>query len=179
MNFYSIRSAAFAATMPRRFAALARAAGIPARVVTGYQGGTLNPYGDYWILRQSDAHAWTEVWIDGRGWVRIDPTAAIAPERVERGLADAAGTDEATASAWQTERAGSPACGCVSTCVKEIWRERILDFDQDSQRKLLEFFKIPEPDGQKLVMVLAAAMALVLGWLTWQVRRELAPAAKG
>ena len=76
------------------FAALARAAGIPARVVTGYQGGTLNPFGDYWILRQSDAHAWNEVWIEGRGWVRIDPTAAIAPGRVERGLADVATADE-------------------------------------------------------------------------------------
>ena len=54
----------------------------------------------------------------------------------------------------------------------------ILDFDQDSQRKLLEFLKIPEPDGQKLVMVLAVAMSLVLAWLTWQVRRELAPRSK-
>ncbi len=62
--------------------------------------------------------------------------------------------------------------------MKEVWRERILDFDQDSQRKLLEMLKIPEPDGQKLVMVLAAAMGLVLGWLTWQVRRELAPRSK-
>ncbi|MEO7206661.1 MAG: DUF3488 and transglutaminase-like domain-containing protein [Steroidobacteraceae bacterium] len=160
------------------FATLARAAGIPARVVTGYQGGTLNPYGDYWIMRQSDAHAWTEVWIDGRGWVRIDPTAAIAPERVERGLADVAGTDESTASAWQRRTPWFSGMRLRFDMVKEIWRERILDFDQDSQRKLLEFLKIPEPDGQKLVMALAAAMALVLGWLTWQVRRELAPRSK-
>ncbi len=62
-----------------------RAAGIPARVVTGYQGGTFNRFADYWILRQSDAHAWDEVWIDGRGWLRVDPTAAIAPNRVEHG----------------------------------------------------------------------------------------------
>jgi transglutaminase-like putative cysteine protease len=160
------------------FAALARAAGIPARVVTGYQGGTLNPYGDYWILRQSDAHAWTEVWIEGRGWVRIDPTAAIAPQRVERGLADVASTDESLASAWQLRTRWFSGMRLRFDMVKQIWRERILDFDQDSQRRLLEFLKIPEPDGQKLVMVLAAAMALVLGWLTWQVRRELAPRAK-
>ena len=129
------------------FAALARAAGIPARVVTGYQGGTLNPYGDYWILRQSDAHAWTEIWIEGRGWVRIDPTAAIAPERVEHGLADVAGADESPASslAAQYPLVRGPA-RCASMRVKEIWRERILDFDQDSQRKLLRFaarFPIP------------------------------------
>ena len=155
------------------FAALARAAGIPARVVTGYQGGTLNPYGDYWILRQSDAHAWNEVWIEGRGWVRIDPTAAIAPQRVERGLADVAGTEESLASAWQLRTRWFSGMQLRFDMVKEVWREGILDFDQDSQRKLLEFLKIPEPDGQKLVMVLAIAMSLVLAWLTWQVRREL------
>jgi transglutaminase-like putative cysteine protease len=160
------------------FAALARAAGIPARVVTGYQGGTLNPYGDYWILRQSDAHAWTEVWIEGRGWVRIDPTAAIAPQRVERGLADVASADESLASPWQRRSLWFSGWRLRFDAVKEIWRERILDFDQDSQRRLLEFLKIPEPDGQKLVMVLAAAMSLVLVWLTWQVRRELAPRSK-
>jgi protein-glutamine gamma-glutamyltransferase len=160
------------------FAALARAAGIPARVVTGYQGGTLNPYGDYWILRQSDAHAWTEVWIEGRGWVRIDPTAAIAPERVERGLPDVVSADEALTSPWQSRTRWFSGLRLRFDAVKEIWRERILDFDQDSQRKLLEFLKIPEPDGQKLVMVLAVAMSLVLVWLTWQVRRELAPRSK-
>jgi transglutaminase-like putative cysteine protease len=160
------------------FAALARAAGIPARVVTGYQGGTLNPYGDYWILRQSDAHAWTEVWIERRGWVRIDPTAAIAPERVERGLADVASADESLASAWQRRTRWFAGMQLRFDMVKEMWRERILDFDQDSQRKLLEYLRIPEPDGQKLVLVLAVAMSLVLGWLTWQVRRELAPRAK-
>jgi protein-glutamine gamma-glutamyltransferase len=160
------------------FAALMRAAGIPARVVTGYQGGTLNPYGDYWILRQSDAHAWTEVWIDGRGWMRIDPTAAIAPERVERGLADAVSADDPLASRWQRNTPWFAGARLRLDLLREIWRERILDFDQDSQRKLLEFLKIPEPDGQKLVMVLAAAMALVLLWLTWQVHRELAPPSK-
>jgi hypothetical protein len=56
------------------FATLMRAAGIPARVVTGYQGGTYNRFADYWILRQSDAHAWDEVWIERSGWVRVDPT---------------------------------------------------------------------------------------------------------
>ena len=83
------------------FAALMRAAGIPARVVTGYQGGTFNRYADYWILRQSDAHAWNEIWIEGRGWVRIDPTSAIAPERVERGLNEALAADEPLAGRWQ------------------------------------------------------------------------------
>ncbi|HEX3948714.1 MAG TPA: DUF3488 and transglutaminase-like domain-containing protein [Steroidobacteraceae bacterium] len=160
------------------FVSLARAAGIPARVVTGYYGGTLNPYGDYWIVRQSDAHAWAEVWIEGQGWVRIDPTAAIAPERVERGLAGAGSGEASPASPWQQRTLWFSGLRLRFDAVKEIWRERILDFDQDSQRKLLEMLKIPEPDGQKLVMLLAAAMTLVFIWLTWQVRRELAPRSK-
>jgi transglutaminase-like putative cysteine protease len=160
------------------FAALARAAGIPARVVTGYQGGTRNPYADYWIVRQSDAHAWDEVWIEGRGWLRIDPTSAIAPQRVEAGLTDAAGADEALASRWQRSSPWFAGARLRLDFLREIWRERILDFDQDSQRKLLEMLRIPEPDGQKLVLVLAGAMTVVLCWLTWQVRRELDPQPK-
>lgn len=69
------------------FAFLMRAAGIPARIVAGYQGGEVNPYGKYLIVRQSDAHVWVEVWLPGRGWVRTDPTLAVAPQRVEQGSA--------------------------------------------------------------------------------------------
>jgi protein-glutamine gamma-glutamyltransferase len=160
------------------FAALARAAGIPARVVTGYQGGALNPYADYWIVRQSDAHAWDEVWIDGRGWLRVDPTSVIAPQRVEAGLTDAANADQALSSRWQRGSPWLAGARLRFDLMREIWRERILDFDQDSQRQLLEILRIPEPDGQKLVMILAGAMIIVLGWLTWQVRRELEPQPK-
>src|SRR5690606_13368344 len=77
------------------FAFLMRAAGIPARVVTGYQGGEVNPIGGYLIVRQSEAHAWVEVWLEGRGWVRIDPTAAVSPLRVESGIAAAIPAAEA------------------------------------------------------------------------------------
>jgi transglutaminase-like putative cysteine protease len=71
------------------FVYLMRAAGLPARIVTGYQGGELNPNGNYLIVRQSDAHAWAEVWLENKGWVRIDPTAAVSPERVEQGIGEA------------------------------------------------------------------------------------------
>ena len=76
------------------FTVVMRAAGVPARVVTGYQGGEFNPLGGYLIVRQSDAHAWAEVWIRDRGWLRVDPTAAVAPERIQGGLIDAVGADE-------------------------------------------------------------------------------------
>ena len=67
------------------FTVLMRMAGIPARVVTGYQGGWYNPVGEYMLIRQSDAHAWSELWFPNTGWTRIDPTGAVAPARVNRG----------------------------------------------------------------------------------------------
>jgi len=76
------------------FTYLMRAAGIPARVVVGYQGGEKNPLENYLVVRQRDAHAWSEVWLDGQGWVRIDPTAAVAPSRVQQGLAAALDSEE-------------------------------------------------------------------------------------
>src|SRR6202012_986360 len=66
------------------FAVLMRDAGVPTRVVTGYQGGTYNRFGNYWIVRQREAHAWDEVWIAARGWVRVDPTAVIDASRIEQ-----------------------------------------------------------------------------------------------
>ena len=70
------------------YAMLMRAAGVPARIVTGYLGGEWNPVGGYLIVSQADAHAWTEVWLEGSGWTRIDPTAVVAPERLQRGIFD-------------------------------------------------------------------------------------------
>jgi hypothetical protein len=160
------------------FATLMRAAGIPSHVVTGYQGGTFNRFADYWIVRQSDAHAWNEVWIDGRGWMRIDPTSAIDPSRVEHGLGEALSADEPLVSRWQRRTPWLADVRLRLDALHQIWRERILFFDQDSQQQLLEWLNIPEPDGQKLVMVLAAALTLVLCWLTWQVRREVGAARK-
>jgi transglutaminase-like putative cysteine protease len=155
------------------FAALMRAAGIPARVVTGYQGGTFNRFADYWILRQSDAHAWDEVWIEGRGWMRVDPTAAIAPERVEHGLNTAVSAADSVIGRWQQRTTWLGDVRLRLDALRQLWRERILRFDQGSQERLLSLLRIPDPDAQKLVIVLAVALTLALSWLTWQVRREL------
>ncbi|MBV1932083.1 MAG: DUF3488 and transglutaminase-like domain-containing protein [Porticoccaceae bacterium] len=76
------------------FVFFARAAGIPARVVAGYQGGERHPSEDYLLVHQYDAHAWAEVWLEGRGWIRVDPTAAVAPERVEMSFADLFGENK-------------------------------------------------------------------------------------
>lgn len=71
-----------------------RVAGVPARVVAGYQGGEVNPAGNYLTVRQFEAHAWVEYWQSGIGWQRADPTAAVAPARVEQGLQQALSADE-------------------------------------------------------------------------------------
>lgn len=124
------------------FVFLMRAAGLPARVVTGYQGGELNPLGDYWIVRQRDAHAWAEVWLGGQngGWSRIDPTAAVAPNRIERGL------DAALAGLPATERrAGSMAWHANWLMPLRLgwdvlnnrWNQWVLGYDQDRQREFL------------------------------------------
>ena len=75
------------------FAFMMRSAGLPSRIVLGYQGGEINPIGGHLIVRQSDAHAWTEVWLDELGWYRVDPTAAVAPERIEYGTRNPANAD--------------------------------------------------------------------------------------
>jgi transglutaminase-like putative cysteine protease len=160
------------------FATLMRAAGIPAHVVTGYHGGTFNRFADYWIVQQSDAHAWTEVWIAGSGWLRIDPTSAIAANRVERGAEDVVSAEGPLASRWGHHSPWLADARLRFDALRQMWRERILFYDQDSQQKMLEWLNIPEPDGQKLVLLLAAALAVVLCWLTWQVRREIDPARK-
>jgi len=160
------------------FATLMRAAGIPTRVVTGYQGGTFNPFADYWILRQSDAHAWDEIWVEGRGWLRIDPTAAIARERVEHSLNEQLAADEPLVSRWNRHTPWLADMRLRIDALHELWRERILGFDQTSQNQLLLLLHIPEPDGQKLVLVMGIGLALGFAWLTWQVRRELRPPTK-
>jgi transglutaminase-like putative cysteine protease len=156
------------------FAVLMRAAGIPARVVTGYYGGTFNRYSDYWILRQSDAHAWDEIWIDGQGWQRIDPTSAIDPRRVDRRLRDEQAAISLANVDLQSALPWFAALRLRTDALRQLWRERILRYNQDSQQSLLALLHVPDPDAEKLVFLLAATLTACLAWLTWQVRRELA-----
>ncbi len=76
------------------FAFLMRAAGIPTRIIGGYLGGEVNPLGNYMIIRQSDAHVWVEVWLKGKGWIRVDPTSAVAPDRIVNGIEASVNPDE-------------------------------------------------------------------------------------
>ncbi|MDE2347016.1 MAG: DUF3488 domain-containing transglutaminase family protein, partial [Gammaproteobacteria bacterium] len=157
------------------FAVLMRAAGIPARVVTGYFGGKYNPYGGYWIIRQSDAHAWDEIWIRGRGWLRVDPTAAIAPQRVDPSLLDEASEDGAFSAGLGLRAPWTAGIALRFDAMRLWWREAVLHYDSGAQRSLLGAMRIPHPDSRKLAALLAAALGLALAWLTVSMRRELAP----
>jgi hypothetical protein len=151
-----------------------RAAGVPARVVTGYQGGQFNPYGGYLAVRQSDAHAWSEIWIDGRGWVRVDPTAAVAPERIRQSLIEAVGADEPVPGRL---RDASPLWMSVELgwdAVNDFWNQRIVRFDAQSQFALLERLGVREPDWRTLGLGLAGSLAAFFVGLTlylaWRYR---------
>ncbi len=159
------------------FATLMRAAGIPTRIVTGYQGGAYNPYAGYWIIRQSNAHAWDEIWVAGEGWLRVDPTSAIAPARVEAGLEDSL-ADNRLAPGLSAHLPWLLDFRLRLDALGQLWRQRILRFDQLAQFSLLERLGIGEPDAQKVVLAMAAGLALAFGWLMWQLRREQRPQPK-
>jgi protein-glutamine gamma-glutamyltransferase len=119
------------------FVVLMRAAGIPARVVTGYQGGEVNPVDGYLTVRQSDAHAWAEVWLRDRGWKRVDPTAVVSPARIEEGEA------ELENQLGLGHYRGSGLLGWVGTwrfnweALENLWNQAVLSYSGERQRSLI------------------------------------------
>ena len=157
------------------FTMLMRAAGVPARVVTGYQGGVYNRVGGYWYVSQADAHAWSEVWLDGSGWQRVDPTAVVAPERLERGLDSEFDTQAANADSWLGTADWLRQIDFAWDAANTWWRDRIVEFDRFKQEALLEWLGIANPDWGKLGILLAAGFTGFLVWITFSLRRELRP----
>jgi transglutaminase-like putative cysteine protease len=119
------------------FVFLMRAAGIPARVVTGYQGGEYNAVGNYWIVRQRDAHAWAEVWLEGEGWRRVDPTAAVAPTRVELGVSAALPATERPAALINVETGWLAPARLAWDLVNYRWNLWVLGYNDVRQREFL------------------------------------------
>lgn len=147
------------------FVVLMRGAGIPARVVTGYAGGVRNPFGGYWVIRRMDAHAWAEVWLPQRGWVRVDPTAAVAPERIYDTLEDRLG---AGGSGLQ---GGLTTLGDVSDWLRRGWNDLVLGFDAERQQQLLRPLGFGRLDGAQLGGLFAACALLVLLGMMWLLSR--------
>jgi transglutaminase-like putative cysteine protease len=156
------------------FTLVMRAAGIPARVVTGYQGGDFNPVGGYLLVRQSDAHAWSEVWMTGQGWVRVDPTAAVAPERIQRGLIGALAADEPAPGRLRSSSALWLRVELTWDALNDFWNERIVRFNSVRQMDLLERLGLHDPDWRTLGFGLAASLAAFFvtfsAYLAWKFR---------
>ncbi len=152
------------------FVFLMRAAGVPARVVIGYQGGEFNPVGRHYVIRQSDAHAWAEVWLDGRGWVRVDPTSAVAPSRVEEGV-DAALAGEAALRDLRTPGWLRDLRWGIDGLTYR-WQRWVLEYDRSHQNRLLEQAGLANQWPSVLAVGLAglSLLALVPMWL--RRRRE-------
>ena len=145
------------------FTLLMRAAGIPARVVTGYQGGELNPYTGQFVVRQRDAHAWAEVWLEGRGWTRVDPTGAVAPERIELSLEDALPEGEPVPGRYLRSSEFLRQLQLSWDALNSAWNEWILGYGPEKQRRLMEHLGFEDPDWRTLTAVLTAALGVVLG----------------
>jgi transglutaminase-like putative cysteine protease len=162
------------------FTLLMRLAGIPSRVVVGYQGGEQNPRADHWVIRQSDAHAWSEVWLPGRGWWRVDPTAAVSPERIEQSI-DPDGSEDRGEVTFQVDADGLlrgliREAGWIVDAVDIGWHRWIVGFTAERQESLLEMIGLRDLRGLGLATALlvggglAGALAYLIGRLP--VRRR-------
>ena len=176
-EFWFDRKAGFCEHIASSFVLLMRALDVPARIVTGYQGGQVNNVDSFWTVRQSDAHAWAEVWMAGRGWVRVDPTSAVSPGRT--------GTFQRLAPQpgvlAQALNAVSPGFTLNLRALWEAtnnrWNQWVLNYSQAKQMDLLRNLGFSAPDWQDLSTVLigliVAASLTGAGWNWWnRLRRD-------
>ncbi|MFN3376218.1 MAG: transglutaminaseTgpA domain-containing protein [Burkholderiaceae bacterium] len=171
-EFWFDRKQGFCEHIASSFVILMRALDIPARIVTGYQGGELNSVDGYWTVRQSDAHAWAEVWLPGQGWVRVDPTSAISPGRIGEALRLQAPRG-ALGTAMDTML--SPGTLAQMRAVWEAannrWNQWVLNYTQGRQLDLMRSLGFESPGWEDLIRVLGAlvlaAALLGVGWNLW------------
>jgi len=157
------------------FVVLMRAAGVPARVVTGYLGGEWIPYGGYLLVRQAEAHAWAEVWLEGRGWARVDPTAVVAPERLQRGILDLMPQELSMrgrllhASPWLAQWLQR------WDAANAWWTNHVVRFDYDAQLGVLARLGIRSPDARYLGWAFMLALCGWLALIAWHIGRSFRP----
>ncbi|XZG69124.1 transglutaminase TgpA family protein [Chitinibacteraceae bacterium HSL-7] len=144
------------------FAFLMRAAGVPARVVGGYLGGEYNPSGNYWIIRQADAHAWVEVWLEGQGWQRVDPTAVIAPARINEGLEASVQDADNLPLSLRMEGRWLRNIRLQLDGVTHAWNQWVVGYDGTRQRSLLSRLGLDAPGSRSYVIAIIACVLLTL-----------------
>ena len=154
------------------FVYLMRAAGVPARVVTGYQGGEFNKLGEYMIVRQSDAHAWAEVWISGQGWVRVDPTAAVMPARVASGIA-AMPESEPVPGLARMELTPAKRLNLGWDAVNNSYNQWVLGYNQKRQSELLSQITGSKVSKADLILWLVAFLILIVSIIAYVLFRPV------
>ena len=168
-EFWFDRKQGFCEHIAASFVILMRAAGVPARVVTGYQGGELNALDGFFVVRQSDAHAWAEVWMNGRGWVRVDPTAAVAPGRVGT-LQRLQAQRGAIASAMLGRFSPGLVLRLRATwdAVNNSWNQWVLNYSQERQFDLLRAIGFSSPAWEDLsYLLIGIVVAASLAGAAW------------
>ncbi len=155
------------------FVFLMRAAKIPARVVTGYLGGEYNDVGNYYIVRQSDSHAWAEVWLAGKGWVRIDPTGAIAPDRVQRGLSAALPDNAALPFMERNPPQWMRDMRFNLDALANQWNQWVLGYDTERQFAFLTRLGMESITWQKMALNMTSGLGLVIGLFALFMLRHL------
>lgn len=160
------------------FAVMMRAVGIPSRVVLGYQGGELNPMGQYLIVRQADAHAWTEVWLPGRGWQRVDPTSAVAPERIESGISGA--MFDGIGASWGLTAPSELLHQLTLTldAMNAKWNEWVLGYGPENQGRFMQWLGMENPDWRKMMLTLLALVTIIVGIISTVLVRRYRPPSK-
>jgi transglutaminase-like putative cysteine protease len=173
-EFWFDRKAGFCEHIASAFVVLMRALDIPARIVTGYQGGEVNSVDGYWTVRQSDAHAWAEVWLAGSGWVRVDPTSSVAPGRTGtlqrlRPQPGLLGTAMLTVSPDMAARLRA-----LWEAANNGWNQWVLNYTQSRQFDLLRQLGLQASDWtdllHALVAVVVGAASLGALWTLWERR---------
>jgi transglutaminase-like putative cysteine protease len=160
------------------FAVMMRAAGLPSRIVLGYQGGEMNPMGDYMIVRQSDAHAWTEVWLPGEGWLRVDPTASVAPERINSGMSAARFGDLGASWGLKAPAQWLYRLGLTWDAVNAKWNGWILGYGPENQNRFMQWLGMDEPDWRKMTLTLLASVLALVGGISFLLMRRYRPPQK-
>ena len=175
-EFWFDRKLGFCEHIASAFVVLMRAMDIPARIVTGYQGGERNTVDGFWVVRQSDAHAWAEVWLAGRGWVRVDPTSAVSPGRTgsfqrlqaPRGVVATAFGNVTPALALNVRAAWE--------ALNNSWNQWVLNYTQSKQLDLLKNIGFDTPSWEDLAYVLLGLVVFVAScgalWTLWDRRQH-------
>ena len=158
------------------FVYLLRSAGVPARVVTGYQGGEVNSVDRIITVRQSDAHAWAEVFVAGRGWIRVDPTAAAIPGRIESGLARSVREGEPLPLLMRPQLEWLRSVRHNWEALAHRWNVMVLGYNPERQRDLMSSIGMRDADWRSLTAAMASALgAFTLLLLAWSLRRLARP----